>query len=169
MLIPNWCTLAELHTAIQDLFDWDNDHLHEFRQEERRFEATDPWEFVEKSEEDEILLKSVLPRKSSKLDYTYDFGDRWEHRIIMEERLQVDLDLDYPTCVGGKRASPPDDFGGIWRYNSAISALEKATSSADGRDALDSDLTELFGENFDPAHFDLDEINRRLDPWDGED
>lgn len=163
VLVPNWNTLAELHSIIQGSFGWGDDHLHCFRQGKRTFEAADPWSTSEPSEEDGVLLKSVLPRKGSTLDYLYDFGDSWDHRIVVEELLPVDPGRSYPTCVDGGRARPPEDVGGILRFNDIVDALGSAPGDAAGAGGgLDPELAEWLGEGFDPARFDLAEINRRI-------
>jgi dihydropteroate synthase len=47
-------------------------------------------------------------------DYTYDFGDNWEHKIQLEKILPREKNINYPICIKGKRACPPEDCGGIW-------------------------------------------------------
>ncbi|YAF98295.1 MAG: plasmid pRiA4b ORF-3 family protein [Nodularia sp. CChRGM 3473] len=46
----------------------------------------------------------------------YDFGDSWEHEILVEKGLPSTLDINYPICITGKRACPPEDCGGSWGY-----------------------------------------------------
>ena len=43
-------------------------------------------------------------------DYTYDFGDCWEHRLTV---IDVEPLISYPHYVGGERNGPPEDCGGI--------------------------------------------------------
>ena len=51
-----------------------------------------------------------------KAEYTYDFGDDWEHIVTLEKILPRDKGVEYPRCFQGKRACPPEDCGGIWGY-----------------------------------------------------
>ena len=46
-----------------------------------------------------------------KLHYTYDFGDGWEHEIVMEKSLE-DYAFDFPEVLDGKGTCPPEDVGG---------------------------------------------------------
>lgn len=162
VLVPEWTTLSGLHLIIQSIFDWDGEHLHSFVQGKRRFEAAGAWSAEEWTEEDGVLLKTLLRRKGMRLDYTYDFGDNWEHRIIVEERLAIDPDTEYPACIGGRRAAPPDDFGGIWRYNTVARALGKEGVDPDEGIEIDPETLEWLGDDFDPARFDRAEMNSRL-------
>jgi hypothetical protein len=72
-----------------------------------------------------IRLSSVLRSAGAKLIYTYDFGDNWEHAVLLGKLLpaQLSLDLEYPICIDGKLACPPDDCGGIPGYYELIEAL----------------------------------------------
>jgi hypothetical protein len=126
ILVPGWSTLGELHLAIQEIFDWKGEHLHFFRQGEREFEAPDSWDATEPTEEDAVLLSSLLSKKGNTLNYIYDFGDNWDHRVVLEERLPVDPDLTYPKYLEARMAAPPEDFGGIERYNAAVEANKRA-------------------------------------------
>jgi hypothetical protein len=48
--------------------------------------------------------------------YKYDFGDNWRHTVTLEKILPRQRDVTYSRCVGGRRACPPEDCGGIWGY-----------------------------------------------------
>ena len=65
-----------------------------------------------------------------------------------------------PRCVGGRRAAPPEDCGGIWGYAELLEILADPTHD-DHAERLEwlglSSPTQL-----DPARFDLDEINQQL-------
>lgn len=47
------------------------------------------------------------------LDYTYDFGDSWEHRLTVTDVRPGEPDTAYPRYVAGERAAPPEDCDGI--------------------------------------------------------
>lgn len=38
----------------------------------------------------------------ARYSYTYDFGDNWEHRILLEKILPRDKTVRYPICLKGK-------------------------------------------------------------------
>ena len=55
--------------------------------------------------------------------YTYDFGDGWEHDLLLEEVLSPERDAFYPRCAGGERNGPPEDVGGPSGYQEYLKAL----------------------------------------------
>lgn len=61
-------------------------------------------------------LSQVVAGEKFKFLYTYDFGDDWEHEILVEKVLPVVPDTRYPICLTGKRACPLEDCGGPWGY-----------------------------------------------------
>lgn len=86
-----------------------------------------------------MTLEQVAPAVNSKLRYAYDFGDDWEHDILVEKVLDRDETATYPRCTGGRRAAPPEDCGGTWGY---------------------AELKDAGG--FDPASFDLEPAQQRV-------
>ena len=55
-------------------------------------------------------------RDFSEFRYTYDFGDGWEHKVVMEKILE-DYEFDYPEVLEGKGTCPPEDVGGPPGYD----------------------------------------------------
>jgi len=84
--------------------------------------------------------------------YTYDFGDNWEHIIKLEKVLPRDKNINYPVCIGGKRASPPEDCGGVWGYEDFL----KIINNPDHEEY--EETIEWAGGEFDPEYFDVKEI-----------
>ena len=65
-----------------------------------------------------------LPRgEGAKFDYVYDFGDHWEHEILVEKILPLEKGTHYPVCVTGRRACPPEDCGGATGYKELLEIL----------------------------------------------
>ncbi len=105
LLVPAAITLGELHQVLQTAMGWEDDHLHEFRKGRLVFERPQPMSgFMDETTEDEraIRLGSVLGRVGAKFEYTYDFGDNWEHGIVLEKQLAADPNVMTPVCTGGK-------------------------------------------------------------------
>ena len=163
-------TLDTFHMVIQVSFEWTDSHLHEFRQVEPGGRPTGdpilmPYMIEEGDEgipEATVRLGDVLSKPKDKLNYMYDFGDSWEHRILLEDVKEPECGLTLVTCTGGKRAAPPDDCGGVWGYQTMLDA---------GRDPKHPDHEEAseriawaFGEgaDFAPESFDLDRTNKTL-------
>ena len=85
--------------------------------------------------------------------YIYDFGDNWEHKVVLEKILPREKNVNYPRCIGGKRACPPEDCGGVWGYKNLLEALE------DPKHPQYEELLDWFGEDFDLEHFDCSEVH----------
>jgi hypothetical protein len=144
-------TLDELHTVIQAAFGWENYHLHVFETADGR-QYGDPDPELDFRSEYGVRLTRVAP-VGAKLRYTYDFGDDWEHVVEVEKSLPAEPAAAYPRCVGGRRAAPPEDCGGIWGYQDL---LERRAAAAD------EDEESMLPEDFDPAAFDPNEIDALL-------
>ena len=153
-------TLHQLHDTIQLLMGWSNSHLHQFiaagvvyGEDDPEFGLGDEAEFVS---EHKVVLQQLLRQEKDKLIYEYDFGDSWEHKVVLEKILPPDPPGSYPICLTGKRACPPEDVGGMWGYDSFLEAI------GDPENPEHEDMLEWAGA-FDPEEFDLQEINKRLD------
>ena len=105
-----------------------------------------------------VRLSSVLGKVGAKARYTYDFGDSWEHAIVLEKRLPADPDLAYPACIGGQLACPPEDCGGIPGFYDLLDAI------ADPAHEQHEELKDWVGDGYDPEAFSIDDVNRMLAP-----
>ena len=110
VLVPGDFTLDQLNDVIQLAMGWEFSHLHVFETKSMRYGIPDPdLDFVN---ETAAQVAQVLPRKRSKLLYTYDLGDGWEHDVVVEERRPVTGDDTLPCCLAGGGACPPEDSVG---------------------------------------------------------
>ena len=152
--------LADLHEVIQIAMGWTNSHLHQFKKGHEYFVTkVTPWgepTDMEGEDEEAVTLGEVCPRVRSKLIYEYDFGDGWEHTIEVKKIIEPEPGVEYPVCLGGKKACPPEDCGGIWGYYQLLETI--ADPKADDHD----NMLEWLGGAFDPDAFDLDEVNAIL-------
>ena len=92
-------------------------------------------------------LGQLLTAPGDELVYRYDFGDDWEHRIVVEDRLEPVAGVAYPCCTDGRRAAPPEDCGGAPGYEHLVDVL------ADPDDPEYDELAEWVPAGFDPAAF----------------
>lgn len=74
-------------------------------------------------DERKARLGEVLPAVKSKMRWDYDFGDGWEHDVVVEAIELAHNDATYPVCLTGKRACPPEDCAGPWGYGNLLAAL----------------------------------------------
>jgi hypothetical protein len=112
---------------------------------------------VDVQDERLFRLDQIAPGAKSKFVYEYDFGDSWEHVVLVEKVSPPEAGQRYPLCVKGKRACPPEDVGGVWGYAYFLEALQ------DPGHERHEDYREWVGEEFDPEAFDLDEVNEALE------
>ena len=119
--VPESFTFADFHLVIQAAFGWTNSHLYEFADSlyNPDFLYNDPssgFDIFESGGDDArySTLSEYFRSPGDKMIYTYDFGDSWEHDIVLEE-INADNDST-PHCHAGKGACPPEDCGGIYGY-----------------------------------------------------
>ena len=83
-------TLAQLHTILQIVMGWEDYHLHQFVIG-RRLTAcptpTTPCTSARSIDESRVPLGEVVPRVGTQFAYLYDFGDSWEHDLMLEAIL----------------------------------------------------------------------------------
>ena len=65
----------------------------------------------------------MIYREGQRLSYEYDFGDSWDHTLLVEKILPSQESVRYPVCLKGKRACPPEDEGGVWGYENFLEAI----------------------------------------------
>lgn len=158
VVVPGGITLRELHEVIQLAMGWEDGHLHMFSTGWQNYGP--PGTELGLANEGKALLSQVLAGPGERLRYTYDFGDDWEHDIVVEEIGPALQGEALPSCVAGKGACPPEDCGGPWGY----AALKEALADPAHEDHLDR-LEWLgldAGEDFDPKEFSAADVSARL-------
>jgi hypothetical protein len=106
--------LDHLHDIIVAAFGWQGYHMHVFTSGPEEFGVPDPE--LGHADERQISLGELIGAIGDRLRYTYDFGDDWEHEIVLEDLLDADPDTHYPLLAAAKGACPPEDCGGPWGY-----------------------------------------------------
>jgi hypothetical protein len=92
-------------------------------------------------------LYEVAGAPRARINYLYDFGDSWEHDLLVE---QLDDPRTQAHCLAGRRACPPEDCGGPWGYATMLDAV------ADVDHPDHEEHVEWVGEAFDPEAFDCE-------------
>lgn len=108
--------LDRLHGLIQAACGWEDYHLHSFTCGQEEFGPADPDLDLDFNNERDITLGELIGGVGDRLRYTYDFGDNWEHEILVEQLLDTDPETRYPALIAAKGACPPEDCGGVWGY-----------------------------------------------------
>ena len=112
LLVRSDCSIADLHYAIQVAFNWSDLHLHQFIIHGKHYGISKIGGVYFSSDPRAVRLSEFRLRLNERFLYQYDFGDRWEHQLRVEQKLRLDANRTYPVLVGGQRAAPPEDCGG---------------------------------------------------------
>jgi len=156
ILVPDTYTFWDLHVAIQDAMGWQDYHLHVFRIRRKNTHSITEIGIPNEDrfeDEPEIIVGWDVPISNyffdigTTFEYEYDFGDSWEHEIIHEGILIKEKGVKYPLCIGGARACPPEDCGGVPGY---YRMLEIISNPNDGE--YENMMTWL-GNDYDPEQF----------------
>lgn len=157
VLVPETISLAKLHAVIQAVFGWSGGHLHEFQVGEERFGTPDPeYDALGEVRNERTTRLSTALGAASTMNYVYDFGDDWQHRIKVEKVLAPAPSGMLPLCVAGANATPPDDCGGIYGYYDFVAAV------SDPNHPEHAEMSEWIGRPWDVAAFDLERANSWL-------
>ncbi|MEU0036480.1 plasmid pRiA4b ORF-3 family protein [Streptomyces sp. NPDC006333] len=164
--LPADTSLGCLHAIVQTCFGWGDSHLHSFTEPAsgRQFVDFDgplDRDPFRDADEESVTVAEVLPYEGGRLEYTYDFGDDWRHRITLEKILPASTPDRRVRCTGGRRAMPyVEDIGGAWALRAVLDAV--ADRGAPAPEPW-TDLVETLREDgFDPARFDRDALGREL-------
>jgi hypothetical protein len=149
-------TLAKLHHIVQEVMGWTDSHLHQFIVNGIYIGVPDPDDWTHVENEKRFKLSQIVPGEKFKFVYEYDFGDSWEHTLVVEKILPPEPGVHYPVCLKGKGACPPEDCGGIYGYYGLLEALQQPDHPEH------DEMLEWVGGEFDPEAFDLDGINQAL-------
>jgi hypothetical protein len=158
-LVPANVTLHRLHLVLQDVMDWQNYHLYRFKIGQKEYSIPNPDnDFYELDFKNSYRarLRNLIKEEGSIFLYVYDFGDGWEHQLLIEDIFDRDPEKKYPICIGGENASPREDSGGPYGYMEILEIIKNPY-----HEEFHSTRTWL-GKKFDPYKFDLKLANLRL-------
>ncbi len=156
ILVPADTKLNQLHLVFQVVMGWENYHLHHFVVGQTFFGEPSSEDFYEVKNEKKSTLRQIAAGEGAKFIYEYDFGDSWQHQVLVEKILPPEEGARYPRCIKGKRACPPEDVGGVWGYDDFLEAI------GDPGHPEHEGMLEWVGGEFDPEAFDLEAINAAL-------
>ena len=155
-VVPSTITLDRLHDVVQIVMGWMDCHLHEFTIGKKRF-TEEPEESRDGLPEERYRLINLIKQKGRSFRYLYDFGDGWEHELVLEDSHFLDMEFQVDlACLDGARSCPPEDVGGPFRYPIFCDAL------ADPSHPEHQHYFEWFGGGFDSEQFDVNLVNWQL-------
>jgi hypothetical protein len=147
-------TLDELHKVLQAVMGWTDSHMHAFQPVGRQGNARSRQPAIERNDERRTRLDELLIKPKDRLLYEYDFGDRWQHEVLLEKMRDHSPGARYPWVLGGARACPPEDVGGVGGYAHFLQVMRSP------RHPEHAEMTEWYGGPVDPEAFDSRALNR---------
>ena len=155
--VPGVLSLADLHHIIQVAMGWENRHIHQFRSGRKTYgpQFADDYGGTTVLDEARFRLHDLEREFLQGLVYTYDFGDNWEHVILLEKVVPLSESRGYPFVIDGERACPPEDIGGTFEFSDFLDYLGGSRKK---------ELVERFAEivPYDPEQYDKEIVNRIL-------
>lgn len=147
-------TLHELHLCIQAAMGWETEHLYEYTVDGIRYgfppdsNAAAMLPALQDSTVPRLMDLNFKP--GDVFGYLYDFGDCWEHDIIVKGLGREWHSYDtLPVCRAGAMACPPENIGGMPAYNALVDFRINKTPVA-----INPDLEEIFAD-WDPYEADV--------------
>ena len=154
--VPADSSLFDVHRTLQAAMGWTDSHLHQFIHQGIYYGAPDREFGMPVVSERRTRLGDLLRHPKDRLIYEYDFGDSWEHDVVLEGVTEAEFGARYPRVIAGKRACPPEDVGGVPGYSEFVEAI------GDPQHAEHASMLEWVGGPFDPERFDLIMANDRI-------
>jgi hypothetical protein len=153
--VPSETKLPRFARMLEAVMGWDGYHLHSFSVAGLRFGEPDE-DDDDVIDERRVTVKQILPSLGSALQWDYDFGDGWEHDVVVEGIEEPSPSVRYPVCLDGSRACPPQDCGGASGYAELLEVL------ANPMHEEHEHMRGWAPEGVDAAHFDVVVANQRL-------
>jgi len=156
--VPGDVSLFKLHFILQIAMGWTNSHLHEFLIGSQYYGDPEDDELGTRrtKREKHYWLEQVIPGEGFQFSYLYDFGDGWQHTIVVEDILEREEGRQYPTLLDGERACPPEDVGSSGGYEHMLEAVR------DPQHEEHEDYLAWTGGGFDPEAFDRQRVDEEL-------
>ncbi|MBS3061415.1 MAG: plasmid pRiA4b ORF-3 family protein [Candidatus Diapherotrites archaeon] len=104
----------------------------------------------------ETPLQALVNKEGQEFKYSDDFGDNWNHTVTLEKIIEQKDAKEYPICLEGARATPPEDCGGVTGYYELVKAMANKNSPQR------KELLDWLGYEFDPEKFGPNQINKTL-------
>ena len=148
--VPTSITLKVLHDIVQVSMGWCDYHLWEMVIDGKAYGLPMDEDFgtAPRKVADRVRLRDVLTGDTTQIDYIYDFGDSWEHSLVVSDVRAGAPGIGYPRFIAGERDCPPEDCGGIPGF------YEMLEARADPKHPDHADVVEWL-DGYDPEELDV--------------
>lgn len=136
--VPCDYNFFEFHNVIQNVMGWSGVCLHKYI-----FDSEDNlFQIKEDNPEDARVDAMLFPNfpdgmpsynelnlkladyfkvnDETTVTYEYDFISDWGHDLVLEKNLDREDGVEYPKCLDGARACPPEMCGGVLQYHQIV-------------------------------------------------
>lgn len=120
VIVPEKISFEDLDQVIEEIFGWTHSHLYSFVIPHENLYFNGPSEAGDEEAAQEGIDRWFYEK--AKIKYIYDFGDDWEHTILVEKVLNYDK--RYPQVLKYKGPNMIEDCGGIWGFYDVIEEAE---------------------------------------------
>jgi len=158
VLVPEECTLGDLHDVISCSFGRFDDSAHKFTQGSRTFGPKGSRAPDEREDESKVFLLDLFRRPGHDIRYVYERRDRWRVDAVLDGTQAPVPRGHYPCCIDGNNDGPPDGIGGISRYNELVGLIDNPAA----RRALAPGCDAVGWSDFEPTYLDIGNINGAL-------
>jgi hypothetical protein len=148
--------LSRLHDSVQILFDWFDYQTHAFHLDDLHFGNPVKRDDLSVEDDRDVTLADLDLEHRERFNYTYHFGEGWQVDLKIEKTGAIEKGHYYPTCIGGERAGPPEDCGGVEAFHDMLACIKEPNTDL-GREWL-----EWLGPDYDPEACDVAKINKAL-------
>lgn len=155
-MVPASITLEQFHEAILAVMGWAGGHFYEFWMHGERYGGPDGSGHSSVAPAAVMTLAQAIHHRQGTLQYVYDWGDEWWHRITLWNDRPWTPGETVPQLLDGRRTCPPEDVGGVWGYEDFLEAVQNPTHPEHAT------MLNWVGGRWDPEHFDRATLQRRL-------
>jgi len=149
--------LDEFCAILCAVMGWSNSHLRMLFIDDKGYAPPeDEGMGLPPLDETKYTLQKVVTSSQNRLQFDYDFGDSWQHELVLEKIEAPQDGQIYPRCLEGQNACPPEDVGGVEGYADFLKAIRNP------KHREHKNMLEWVGGKFDPKKFDLEAINQAL-------
>lgn len=156
LLVRESMWLSRLHDSIQVLFDWYDYQMHEFTVDDLHLGNPLRRDDLVVEDDRDVTLADLDLGSRDRLHYAYHFGEGWQVEIRIEKVQAVERGVAYPLCMGGERAGPPEDCGGLEAFHDMLACIKEPNTDL-GREWL-----EWLGAGYDATRCEVEKINKGL-------
>ena len=148
--------LSRLHDTIQVAFDWFDYQTHAFNLDDLRFGNPLKRDELMIEDDRDVTLADLDLEHRALFCYGYHFGEGWQIEIQVEKIGPLEKGVFCPVCIGGERAGPPEDCGGIEAFHDMLACIKEPNTE------LGREWIEWLGADYKPEACDLEKINKAL-------